>query len=345
MARGIVSLPRSLRLLFATHANTTCLGVILCDPPIESIRVDYSLPEQIRVQESIVPCGYLDFMPLQYQLERRSGPSRRSMMADLRFYLTTSPKELDLSPIDTVRLIATKIVASHYVMQADYLREIMNQLELSPERMEDQADIRIADAEEQWTDAQTLGRRMNQYCEYLEANMLQLRVPFREPDTSQVADWTDITADFQYLYLRFKGLRHRAEMINSSITGLTGIVGNRQAIREQQLALGAAERSIREARSAKALTFVGLIFIPLAYTSSLFSMGSPYGPGQDGFWLYFAISIPLIILVVSGYYVLDFGYGADGSSWSFTNLANRMANLEFRRKFKGGLESKRDIEP
>lgn len=319
--------------------------MVLCDPPIESVRVEYFSPEQVRVQELAAPYGYLDFTPQRQQLIRRSGPTRRSMMADLCFYLSTSLGSLESNTLDAIRLVATKIVASHFVMQADFLREIMSDVELSAERMQDLAGFRIADAERQWSDAQTLRRRMTEYCEYLEANMLQLRVPFHEPDTSQVTDWKDITADFQYLYLRFKELRHRAEMINSSVTGLAGIAGNRQAMREQQLALKAAERSIREARSAKTLTFVGLIFIPLAYTASLFSMADPYKPGQDGFWIYFAMSVPLIIVVISGYHVLDYGYGADGSTWSFTNLGKGIAKLEIRPGVWRGLGSKREVEP
>lgn len=251
-------------------------------------------------------------------------------MADLCFYLSTSSKELNLNTSDAVRLIVTKIVASHFVMHADFLREIMYDVELSAEHMQDLASFRVADVEGQWSDAQTLRRRVNEYCEYLESNMLQLRVPFREPDTSRVADWTDITANFQYLYLRFKELRRRAEMINSFCHRARRDSREPPAMREQQVALGAAERSIREARSARALTFVGLIFIPLAYTSSLLSMAAPYAPGQDSFWTYFAISLPLIVLVISAYCVLDFGYSSDGLNWSLANLGRRMPKPGFQ---------------
>ena len=34
------------------------------------------------------------------------------------------------------------------------------------------------------------------------------------------------------------------------------------------------------------------------------------------FWIYWAVSVPLIVVVMMGYYVLDWGYTDDGSAWS-----------------------------
>jgi hypothetical protein len=97
-------------------------------------------------------------------------------------------------------------------------------------------------------------------------------------------------------------VRHRAEGLNSSITALAGMVGDRQGLKGQGL-------SLREARNAKALSFLGILFIPLAYSGSLFSMSDPYGPGGEKFWVYLAISCPLIVLVACLY----IGYDTAGS--------------------------------
>jgi hypothetical protein len=116
-------------------------------------------------------------------------------------------------------------------------------------------------------------------------------------------------------------------MLNMSITGLAGMAGNRQASEEQKLSLEATKRSIQEARSAKTLTMFGLVFIPLAYTASLFSMADPYGPGKDEFGSYFIVSFPLVTCVIAAYYVVDFGYTQDGKSWSFNNLVIALRKL------------------
>jgi hypothetical protein len=78
-------------------------------------------------------------------------------------------------------------------------------------------------------------------------------------------------------------LKDRADALVDSMTGLSGIVGNKQAL--------------KRAKSSRALAIIGLVFIPLAYTSALFSMSEQYSPGADYFWIYFAVSIPLMVIV------------------------------------------------
>ena len=76
----------------------------------------------------------------------------------------------------------------------------------------------------------------------------------------------------------------------------------------QELALRAAERSIREAKSVKALTILGIVFIRLAFVASLFSMSDPFRPGGRLFWMYFVVTLPLLRLIVLGYRILELGY-------------------------------------
>jgi hypothetical protein len=103
------------------------------------------------------------------------------------------------------------------------------------------------------------------------------------------------------------------------MTALASIAGNRQGTREHELSVKAVKQSILEAKRAKSLTSVGLVFIPLAYTASLFSMESGYRPGAKHFWMYWVVSIPLVILVIIGYYLLDQGYNDEGS-WSLDHF-------------------------
>jgi hypothetical protein len=158
--------------------------------------------------------------------------------------------------------------------------------------------------------------------------MVQLGIP-ANPEGSGLSngDWKDSKSDYQFLYDQCKDLQHQVEMLNTSITGLASIAASRQSFKEQQIWLAAAERSVKEARRARALVLVGLVFIPLAYTASLFSMTDPYGPGSPQFWLYFAISFPLVALVLSAYYILDFGYSRDGSQWSLQICASHVKEL------------------
>ena len=161
--------------------------------------------------------------------------------------------------------------------------------------------------EEQWSDVQVLERRIGEYKDDLETIMLQLRIPFVNPALNNTG-WKESIADFQFLRLRFREISERANALNGSIAALAGLTNNRQAMEAQELALKAAERSISEAKSVKALTTVGIVFIPLAFVASLFSMSDPFRPGERLFWMYFVVSVPLLGLIVLAYRILEQGY-------------------------------------
>lgn len=46
------------------------------------------------------------------------------------------------------------------------------------------------------------------------------------------------------------------------------------------------------------MTYIALVFIPLSFTSTIFSMSDDFGPGKDRFWIYFATAIPLLLVVL-----------------------------------------------
>jgi len=251
-------------------------------------------------------------MPHSAQMAALAGPPRSSMLDDLCFYLQQHSSRLSSglrSGPDSVAVFAQKIVAAHYLQLFQFMRYIVSTVrgQLSSQNYISPGYYETAFAEAQWGDTQAVERRMSEYCEDLDAIMLQCCIPLEgRPDAARCAAtadsfvsppghpaWDSCTAEFQELRLRLQDVRRRAELLNAAITALASISGNRQALRETQ--------------STKALTVVGLFFIPLAYTATLFSMTEPYGPGQERFWVYFAISLPLILCVLGMYKLVD-GY-------------------------------------
>ena len=206
-----------------------------------------------------------------------------------------------------------------------------------------------------WSDMQGWDRRVREYLEDLERIMNQLGIPLAPPGglppTTRPGTqpppsprpnipqpWHDSTADYQFLHTRLRDLRDRTESLNSAVTSLASIAGNRQNMKEQH-------RSIREAKSTKSITLLGLVFIPMAYTAAVFDMAEPYGPGGERFYEYFVWSVPLILGVVVAYYVLEFGYNDKGTGWSGVylrrNLRRGWMNLRGRGRGEGkGLEMK-----
>ncbi|KAL8376858.1 hypothetical protein RB595_007811 [Gaeumannomyces hyphopodioides] len=325
------------------QASSTASGwdcLILTDPPLLAAKVsrkssnciarwDWSPDEVAPVSPGLFQNGYTDIMPHAVQMETRTGPPRTSMLDDLCFYLQQHSARLSsgLAPgPDSVAVFAKKVVAAHYLQLFTFVRSVVSTVQFHMSR-QDRIELDYFDTafvEAQWSDAQALERRTSEYCADLEAVMLHCGIPLEErPDAGSCAvgpatlasspgqpAWDDCTPEFQVLWRRLLDVRRRAELFNAAITGLASMSGNRQALHEQEL-------SLREAKSTKALTFIGLVFIPLAYTASLFSMAEPYGPGNERFWVYFAISLPLIFCVLLMYAVLDIAYGSGGFSCKY----------------------------
>lgn len=52
-------------------------------------------------------------------------------------------------------------------------------------------------------------------------------------------------------------------------------------------------RSLAEAANISRLTYLAFVFVPLSFTSSLFSMNTDISPGGRQFWIYFVVAIPI----------------------------------------------------
>ncbi|KAM5349368.1 hypothetical protein ACJ41O_005873 [Fusarium nematophilum] len=258
--------------------------VLITDPPLRRVQRDG--PDDI-VEITPVPMqgGYIDFLPHAIQTQARRGPPRTCMMDDVCFYLNASSSFIPTDEPASIQNLVLKIIASHYMQHADFLKTVVSNTQWHLANRENLESYSGSGVENQWRDVQALERRMAEYAHDLEWLMLQCRIP------REGTSWEDVISDYQFIYSMYNDLRARVAALNGSITALAGMAGNRHAL--------------REAKSAKALTVVGLVFIPLAYVSSLFSMADDYMPGARLFWVYFAVSVPMIVVVFGVYLVID----------------------------------------
>ena len=58
-----------------------------------------------------------------------------------------------------------------------------------------------------------------------------------------------------------------------------------------------ARRSFAETANIGRLTYLALVFVPLSFVASLFSMNPEHVPGSPHFWVYFAVAIPITVVV------------------------------------------------
>lgn len=260
------------------------------------------------------------------------APPRSSLLDDLCFYYThysrllvgSKESQLATTPID-VTIFPIKIICSHYLKLIDYFEVILNRLAKEDwrlSRQSDYADWAAPAIEEQWSSLQLTRRRLSTFINDMEEIFWDMGIPyFDSTASSSHVGWKSGDKDFQYIYRKLQGMKNRVDDTLTSAIGLSNIVASRQALLE-------ARRSVKEAKNTKTLTIVGLIFIPLAYTCALFSMTDQFSPGSKLFWVYFAVSIPLVILVFAGAFLIGLGYN-DMGVWSYERFKRACSSRLF----------------
>lgn len=248
--------------------------------------------------------GYAEFVPPQKlrpgELPRGPRHPHKSMLWDLVYYYESKSdylSEQEWKNPSQSAIFLKKIVAAHYLQLADYIKVMLPSLELK-------LATAWVEEQEQWKALQTISRRCGNYRDDIEDALLSLGYPLESPAQKEaegmkdgrtirrkVFDWKDCEVDYQYAYLRLKVLKERADNLMTSMTGFASIAGNRQ--------------SLDEAKRVKRLNLLALLFIPLAYTSSLFSMQDNYAPNKPQFWVYWVCAIGVVIFTSVVTWVLD----------------------------------------
>ena len=103
-----------------------------------------------------------------------------------------------------------------------------------------------------------------------------------EPETEA---WHLMIRDIDYTTAQVEAYTRQLEAMVPVVTSLVQILDSR--------------RSDVEASKIKQLTYVALIFVPLSFVATLFSMSDKYTPGASGFWIYFVVALPLSMVVLA----------------------------------------------
>ena len=242
------------------------------------------------------------------------------MLEDICFYWTHHRKSIVVADEPVVATIyLRKIVASNYMLCIGYIVALLGELDYNVSRRDRPiSELDITWVEERWKDLQAWNRQCAQYCDSVEAILDSFEIPLSENEAS--SSWESCEKDFHVIYRKLRGMKARSDDLISSFTGLAGILGNRQALKE-------ANRSLHEAKSVKILTLLGMLFLPLSFASGILSMNGDFLPGASLFWIYFAIAVPLIVFVFGVAFLVNMGYGVNGE-WSLKHWASSSAGIK-----------------
>lgn len=269
-------------------------ALILVDPPISH---KYFFDGQKRDEKNAVHLVsqpflglYEDFLPPASIYDTTSADpirQRGTLLEDLQSYWSrTVPDCFDAAnpSLQALSYYPLKIVAAEWVKYVAVMHHCIKQFEYQnkslPELEQFNRDL---------SELQAWGRRTFFSQSKVEALLRLLRSPnFRRSRRRESEE-----SDYQ-----LECLAEDLELILHKIQDAGRRLENTLPIVMTSVQIADTRRTYAEQADIKRLTVLALIFVPLTFIASLFSMNTENMPGSKNFWVYFAVAIPVTLLVV-----------------------------------------------
>lgn len=282
--------------------------MVLCDVPPSQVIINN---ETINLKLKPFEGGFHGLIPDDLKDWKEETPPHTSLFDDVTYYLKDHTELLPgIEQPESASMFLKKVVASHYCQLLGFVSHQTPSMRATgwavQRRTQEEVD-ESSQVETAWSHfkcpeyLETLGSILDSL------GISQGRDPFdvldpaaaaaaaggekREsmaalalPPSPEDADWRSSVADFLYLHREFRQRLAEYARMTSSLAALNGMIGGRI--------------SILEARTAKSLTLVAMLFAPPACVASIFSIpASIFGEQGPEFWWYWAAALPLTILV------------------------------------------------
>ncbi|USP77846.1 uncharacterized protein yc1106_05120 [Curvularia clavata] len=263
------------------------LALVLVDPPLGDTfyRGGDHLDAGKKVKLKLQPYmgTYEDFMKMppfsqSYKVPQRHGQS--GMLGDLiQYWERAIPKCFD--PVDpSIQSLAyypLRIVAAQWVKYVAVMLHCLKLYEYGGDRL----DLKRFDMDIR--ELHGWRRRSMVSQQKIQAVIRHLKT-HTSAQPEHRADVDLVLEDFEAINKNIEDAGHRLENMLPVVTSLVQILD--------------ARRSFAETENIGRLTILALIFVPLTYISSLFSMNATNLPGSPHFWVYFAVAIPVTLMVL-----------------------------------------------
>ncbi|KAF2792117.1 hypothetical protein K505DRAFT_376286 [Melanomma pulvis-pyrius CBS 109.77] len=269
--------------------NGFWIALILADPPIgDTYFVDGQKdkePHKIHLDSKPFLGAYEDFMkPPKFSSDwtHLDDRSRGGMFHDVVQYWERSiPACFDAQnpTIESLAYYPLRIVAAEWVKYVAVMQYCIKQYEYQGDRLPDldkfNMDLR---------ELQGWRRRSMNSQQKINSIIRQLKAREKNSPPSGGLSLRYLIEDFELISSNIENAGRRLENMLPVVMSLVQVIDARQ--------------SLAETANISRLTVLALIFVPLSFVSSLFSMNSENMPGSPHFWVYFAVAVPVTLLVV-----------------------------------------------
>lgn len=263
------------------------VGLILVDPPINNAykyrRSDDEKVHAILLQTRLFRDGDTCGIPSPSDAVSNSDLFEPSLSEMLKSYWMKRPVQdfNSASPsLFTLSCHPLKVVAMEWMTYSELMYHSIKHYEYSAETIPpalERIEVLSADlsALQQWI---RRGMATTEKIRHVIHFLKSLSISGRDKDESAL-----LLEDYEQLAYTIDTSSRRLEAMVTIASSLIQAIDCR--------------RSLTQTANISRLTYLALSFIPLTFVSGLFSMNEKIAPGGSMFWLYFAVSIPLCLLV------------------------------------------------
>lgn len=225
--------------------------------------------------------GYEDFSERPSFFEPNMGcPGRVSRLEDLVYYWQKNrPPAFDSANPTLLSLTyyPSKIVVAEWVCYVAVMSNSIKQYEYTTEASE--KGDRLEGIDSDLRSLEVWGRRCLQTTSKLQSTIHFLQ--HRTKGKTGLEEYTLLIRDFEHIAALVDTYGRRLETMVPVVTSVLQIADTR--------------RSLKEAANVTRLTNLALLFVPLSFVASLFSMDG--GPSRDDLATYFSVALPLSVVV------------------------------------------------
>ncbi|QGA20324.1 hypothetical protein EYB26_008026 [Talaromyces marneffei] len=326
--------------IWMTRILTHLSAIVLLDPPILDNRLicyynnDCDKAVQQIGQSRPYQGGYRDFTPWPDKNASHSaliidGPRRVSLADDIAYYWVNvaSSKELILAlrnPYESTIFLRRIVISMLNSTLRRYYSDL-SQHETKLWVMQRMIDPNLTDSEKNqylgdfigvMNEINKIRRRMNWFSHEMTSNLESLNLVTEHP--YQIPSHRAEDRDFIIIRDKFLSYRKWSEKLLN--------------ITSAHLALMETEKSISDSKALSRLTILGSLFIPVSFVCSFFSMNGDFAVGETKFWVYFAVTLPLVLTIL----VIVFG------RWWYRRLME-VSSVRYRR-VQSTLDEERGIK-
>ena len=158
----------------------------------------------------------------------------------------------------------------------------------------------------------TMRRRLCWYVPEMETNLFALGIPPNptispQSEPPKAESTTGHEQNFLAIYNKLLAYQRWSETLLSVITTHVNLMET--------------EKSISDSKALSRLTILGFVFVPVSFVCSFFSMGGDFAVGQNRFWIYFVVVVPLTLIILGlgfwKYWLREFSVMAERRGWNW----------------------------